>query len=166
MDATQQAARPNWFARIFWIGALIWAPIALVIGDRIAQQTQFRINDLEAIPGAGSIQRDFEGNFYHVNSAGLARRIYPKLDPPVYAMPCLDCRLVTGEQLAQTNEFCAVGVPRELPRIDFQVPCRTWALIGDGAKLMAFLVFIAPLLLIAVMRRLLLSLAQGRGSAG
>ena len=142
------------FTRMFWIFALIWGPIAFVLGDRIAEDTTFRINDLEAIYGSGTIQRDFEGAFFHVNEDGMARKIFPELDPPIYAAECLDCRLVTGEQLSQTNDFCAVGKRSELPTIHFELPCRTWAVISDGTKAMAFLVFIAPLIVLGILRRL------------
>lgn len=130
--------------RILIIAMFIWAPFAVVIGDRWADTVTFRINNLASIPGAGTIQRDSEGVFHHVNEDGRSRAVFPELDPPLYAEECLDCRLVTGEQLSQTNEFCAVGVRTQLPVIDFQLPCRTWAVISDATKVMSFLVFILP----------------------
>lgn len=148
--------------RLFIIAMLIWAPFAVVIGDRWADSVTFRINDLSSIPGTGTIQRDSEGVFYHVNSDGRARAVFPKLDPPLYAEECLDCRLVTGEQLSQTNEFCAVGVRTELPQLEFQQPCRTWAVISDASKVMAFLVFIMPLGTLLILRAIWRRLGRDR----
>ena len=141
---------------------MIWAPISLVLGDRWAESVTFRINDLSSVPGAGSIQRDAEGTFYHVNTDGRARAIYPTLEPPLYAEECLDCRLMTGEQLAQTNDFCAVGVRNQLPAIDFQQPCETWAVLSSGSKAMAFLVFIMPLAAMFVLKTLWKMLPTGK----
>ncbi len=163
MSDPRPAPQPNWFARLFWLTALIWGPIAFVLGDRLAEDTTFRINDLESIPGAGTVQRDFAGNFYHVNEDGYARKVYPQLDPPIYAEECFECRLVTGEQMAQTNDFCAVGKRSELPRVHFQLPCKTWAVISDGTKAMAFLVFIAPLIGLGVLRQLWVRVRRRRG---
>lgn len=141
---------------IFWVVAIGWGVAAWFIAQQLSAGMRFRVNDLAAIPGAGVTQRDAEGVYYHVNAAGKARAIFrpaadddgkPTMDPPVYDYDCLDCTQVTGEQMSQTNEFCASGKLSELPTVRFEIPCKTWAPIGEGRKVVAFIVFIAPIML-------------------
>lgn len=138
--------------RIYWAMVIIWGLIALVISDRLADNMKFRINDLSTIYGAGQVMRDNEGNFYHVNPAGKARKVFPTLEAPVYKDLCLDCTLVTGEQLSQVREFCAAGIRTQLPRIDFELPCKSWAVMGDGTKVVGVTLFLVPILLWPLMR--------------
>ena len=95
--------------------------------------------------------RDPEGTFFHVNTSGKARMVFPDLHTS-YGQSCLDCTLVTGEELSKTNTFCASGVPGALPKIDFELPCQSWAVIGDGPKVVAITLFLVPLLLWPMMR--------------
>lgn len=145
--------------RIYWGLVLLWGLVSIAIADRLADHMKFRINDLSVIPGAGMIMRDPEGTFFHVNSAGKSRAIFPELARD-YRQPCLDCVLVTGEQMAQTNNFCAAGVRTTLPKIDFELPCQSWAVMGDGTKVVAITLFLVPLLLWPMLR------AIGRAVAG
>jgi hypothetical protein len=138
--------------RIYWAMVIVWGLVSLVISDRLADDMKFRINDLSTIYGAGQVMRDNEGTFYHVNSTGKARRIFPVLEGPVYKELCLDCTLVTGEQLAQVREFCAAGVRTQLPAIDFELPCKSWAVMGDGTKVVGVTLFLVPILLWPLMR--------------
>lgn len=144
---------------LFWGLLAIWAVVSYVIGERLAEDMRFRVNDFSVIPGAGLVMRDAAGVFYHVNTEGRARAIFPDLAPPVYQQECLDCTLVTGEQLSQTNDFCASGRRSELPELRFEIPCQTWAPIGEGHKVMAFVVFVLPLVLLAGLRMLARQLA-------
>lgn len=146
--------------RIYWLCLLIWGFASVVLGDRLSETMKFRINDLSRIPGAGMVMRDTEGVFYHVNSDGRARAIYPELAPPEYKDSCLDCVLVTGEQLSQTNDFCAAGVSGQLPKLDFELPCRSWAVLGDGPKVVSVTLFLIPVLLWPMLR------AIGRALSG
>ena len=121
-EPRQQAARAWRGTRGFAVGRLLfwlllagWAAISWQLTDVPARAMRSRINDLSEIPGAGLIMRDPTGVFYHVNNAGRARAIFPELAPPVYDEVCLDCTLVTGEQLSQTNEFCIAGSQKSLP---------------------------------------------------
>lgn len=140
--------------RIYWLCVLIWGFASLVLGDRLAENMKFRINDLSVIPGAGMVMRDIEGTFYHVASDGRARAVYPELAANYTAGACLDCVLVTGEQLSQTNDFCAAGMRSLLPRLDFELPCRSWAVLGDGPKVVAVTLFLVPILLWPILRAL------------
>lgn len=146
--------------RIYWGFVMVWAVLSFLIADRVADYMQFRINDLSVIPGAGMVMRDPEGTFYHVNSGGKARAIYPELGTE-YRQLCLDCTLVTGEQMAQTNNFCASGVRTQLPKIEFQLPCQSWAVIGDGPKVVAITLFLVPLLLWPMLRAVSRAIAKG-----
>jgi len=137
--------------RIYWALVLVWAVISFTLADRMADGMKFRINDLSVIPGAGMIMRDTEGGFFHVNQDGKARMIFPELGAG-YRDQCLDCTLVTGEQMSQTNEFCAAGVRTQLPKLDFELPCQSWAVIGDGPKVVAVTLFLVPLLLWPLLR--------------
>lgn len=139
--------------RLYWVSLLLWAVASILIADRVADHMQFRINDLSVIPGAGMVMRDPEGTFFHVNASGKARAIYPVLETS-YRQSCLDCVLVTGEQMAQTNNFCASGVRTQLPKIDFEQPCASWAVIGDGPTVVAVTLFLLPVLLWPVLRAL------------
>lgn len=130
-----------------WLALGAWAVAAYLIGGWAAQDMRFRVNDLGAIPGAGTIMRDADGVFYHVNTQRKARAIYPSLDPPGYTDECLDCSIVTGEQLAQTQDFCVSSTPAELPELRFEVPCQTWGPIDEAQKIAGFVVFITPLLI-------------------
>lgn len=143
---------------VVWLMLAIWLGVSLYWGNQLAQDRKFRINDVDSIAGAGTIQRDFDGTFYHVRNDGKARAVYRilddgtvEIDPPVYGEPCYDCRLVSGEQLSAINDFCVTGKPDSLPRLDFEAPCETWATINNGPRVMAALVFFAPLLLIALL---------------
>jgi len=147
---------------VYWLLVLAWGLIALQIGDRIADEMKFRINDLSAIPGAGLVMRDSEGTFFHINDQGLARAIYPTLGPSTYQSECLDCALVTGEQLSQTNQFCASAVRKSLPALDFELPCQTWAVMGDGGNVITVSLFLLPLLSLPLLRTLLRALADKR----
>jgi hypothetical protein len=147
-------------SRIYWLCVLVWAFASVVLGERLSADMKFRVNDLSQIPGAGMVMRDTEGVLYHVNSDGRAREIFPELAPPEYKDSCLDCVLVTGEQLSQTNEFCAAGVRRDLPRLDFELPCRSWAVLGDGPKVVSVTLFLIPVLLWPILR------ATGRAISG
>lgn len=147
--------------RIYWSLVLVWGVISLMIADRLADQMKFRINDLSVIAGAGMVMRDPEGNFYHVDSSGKARTVYPKEDTGSNSrQQCLDCVLVTGEQMSQTNDFCAAGVRKTLPKIEFELPCQSWAVMGDGTKVVAVTLFLVPLLLWPILR------AVGRAMSG
>lgn len=137
---------------LIWAGLAVWALVAAELGQHLARDMRFRVNDLSVIPGAGLISRDPSGVFYHVNNEGKARAIYPTLAPPVYQYDCLDCALVTGEQMSATNDFCASGREAELPDLQFEIPCRTWAPIGEGAKVMGFAVWFAPVGLYGLLR--------------
>lgn len=148
--------------RVYWLLVIAWGVISLQIGDRIADETRFRINNLAAIPGAGVVMRDSEGSFYHVNSAGFARQIYPTLAPNEYKEECHDCVLVTGEQLSQTNQFCAAGVRKELPALDFQQPCETWAVMGDGDNVITVSLFLLPLLSLPLLRTVSRAISDNR----
>lgn len=137
--------------RLYWAFVLVWGVVSILIADRIAQDMKFRINDLAVIPGAGMIMRDPEGTFFHVNAAGKARAVFPEEDSS-YRQQCLDCVLVTGEQMSETNEFCASGVRRSLPNIQFELPCKSWAVMDDGNKVVAVTLFLVPLLLWPMLR--------------
>lgn len=145
--------------RIYWGFVLVWGIASILIADRLADQMKFRINDLSVIPGAGMVMRDTDGSFFHVNSSGRSRMIFPELQTD-YRELCLECTLVTGEELSKTNQFCAAGVRTQLPRIDFELPCSSWAVIGDGPKVVAITLFLVPLLLWPMLR------AIGRAMAG
>jgi len=141
-----------------------WGVAAYMIGGWVARDMRFRINDLSSIPGAGYIMRDPDGVFYHVNTAGRARAVFPKLESPGYAEECLDCTLVTGEQLSQTNQFCASSTRQELPHVRFEIPCETWGPIGEGQKIAGFLVFVTPLLLYWIFNRALRAFTQKKSN--
>jgi hypothetical protein len=140
---------------LFWLLLAIWAAISWKVSGPLSDNMRSRINDLSVIPDAGIVMRDPTGVFYHVNNAGRARAIFPELAPPVYQEVCLDCTLVTGEQLSQTNDFCIAGTKKNLPNLQFEIPCRTWAPLGEGHNVLAFGIFIVPLLLFWVLRAVL-----------
>ncbi len=140
---------------IFWGLLVVWGYASWHLAEPIAFHMRERINDLTVVPGAGIIQRDAEGVFYHVNMAGKARPIFPELGPPNYQEACYDCQLVTGEQLSQTNDFCITGIPESLPKLDFEIPCRTWAPQGTSRRVVAFGLFVAPLLAFYLLKNLL-----------
>jgi len=158
-NMNQPMPEPSRLRPVIWLALVVWAIACWFIGDKLSYDHKYRINDLESIPGAGTIQRDAEGTFYHVRGDKMARSIFQVTDsgevevgPPVYAQPCYDCRLVSGEQLAATNDFCATGRRSRLPLIDFEAPCKTWATIDSGRKVMAAVVFFVPLLLLVLIR--------------
>lgn len=151
---------------LFWLLLAGWAAISWQLTDVPARAMRSRINDLSVIPGAGLIMRDPTGVFYHVNNAGRARAIFPELAPPVYDEVCLDCTLVTGEQLSQTNDFCIAGTQKSLPRLEFELPCHTWAPLGEGHKVMAFGMFIVPLLVFWAVRAVLQRVGTPKPAAG
>lgn len=148
--------------RVYWILVLVWGVIAVQISDRVADEMKFRINDLSAIAGAGLVMRDSEGTFFHINDRGLARQIYPTLAANEYKEVCLDCVLVTGEQLSQTNQFCASSLRKELPAIEFELPCQTWAVMGDGDNVVTVSLFLLPLLALPLLRTLFRALSDKR----
>ena len=139
--------------RLYWGFILVWGVLSVLVADRVADDMKFRINDLAIIPGAGMVMRDPEGTFFHVNAAGKARAIYPKdVAETSYRQQCLDCVLVTGEQMSETNDFCAAGVRKQLPNIEFELPCQSWAVMGDGTKVVAVTLFLVPILLWPMLR--------------
>jgi hypothetical protein len=150
--------------RLYFALVMLWGVVAFFISGQIADDMKFRINDLSVIYGAGQVMRDNEGSYYHVNADGKARRIFPALEGPVYQNLCLDCTLVTGEQLAQIRDFCAAGVRSQLPHIDFEVPCKSWAVMGDGTQVVAVTLFLVPILLWPLLRAILQAVSgvQGR----
>jgi hypothetical protein len=104
--------------------------------------------------------RDRDGTFYHVNSSARAKAIFPQdiaeqMSGMAYTQECLDCSLVTGEQLAQSNEFCGSATPAELPNINWEVPCSSWAVIGDGKRILWIGIFATPLLLFSMLKILI-----------
>lgn len=142
--------------RIYWLLVLIWGMVSIVLGGRVAEGMKFRINDLSVIAGAGMVMRDAEGVFYHVNNDGRARPVYPELAAATeYKELCLDCNLVTGEQLSQTNNFCAAGIKNALPKIDFELPCKSWAVMSDGPKVVSVTLFLIPVMLFPLLRAIL-----------
>lgn len=147
---------------LFWAMLAVWAVISWNVSGPMSDNMRSRINDLSPITGAGLVMRDPAGVFYHVNPAGRARAIFPELAPPVYQEVCLDCTLVTGEQLSQTNDFCISGVKKSLPNLQFEIPCRTWAPLGEGHKVLAFGIFIVPLLGFWILRAILQRAASRR----
>lgn len=152
-------APPSFFARLaakrlYWGLLLAWAVVCFFAGERLSQDMKFRINDLSSIQGAGMVMRDVEGSYFHVNYLGQARAIYPDLAAG-YGSKCLDCVLVTGEKLAETSRFCAAGVKSKLPAVDFEVPCRSWAVMDDGSKVVAVTLFLIPVLLWPLLRAIL-----------
>ncbi len=110
---------------------LIWALCAWFIGDRIANTIEFRVNNFAIYPGAGTIQRNAEGYFYHV-------------------LPNNTARLVREDQLSATNDFCATAARTTLPDISFEVPCATGITLNDGPLVIASLVFGLPILLVLI----------------
>lgn len=150
--ASAHAVQAQRHRQIFWTLVVLWGIVAYFAGDWLADNMRFRVNDLNAISGAGQISRDAEGIYYHVNNANKARAIYPDLAPPTYAYDCLDCRRVTSEQITQITQFCATAQNDSLPELTFEVPCRTWAPQHDLAKFMSFAVFLVPLLLWPIIR--------------
>ncbi|MDB5970583.1 MAG: hypothetical protein JWQ90_3033 [Hydrocarboniphaga sp.] len=161
-DQTQRALGGALHARgfaagrlLFWGLLVIWAAISWQVSGPLSDSMRSRINDLSVIPGGGLVMRDPTGVFYHVNNAGRARAIFPELAPPVYQEVCLDCTLVTGEQLSQTNDFCISGTRKTLPALQFEIPCRTWAPLGEGHNVLAFGIFVVPLLGFWILRAIL-----------
>jgi len=158
--------------RLFWLTVFIWGVVSYFLGTQLAQGMNWRINDLAAVPGAGVVERDSEGVYYLVQSNGRASAIFtPKREdsePSTLALngQCLDCTLVTGDQLAQTNEFCAAGTLKELPRIHFEIPCRSWAPISEGPKVVSVVLFIVPILVIPMLLALLRAARNIRRNAG
>jgi hypothetical protein len=147
---------------LFWIVLAVWAAVSWHVAGPLADNMRSRINDLSVIPGAGIVMRDPTGIFYHVNNSGRARAIFPELAPPVYQEICLDCTLVTGEQLSQTNDFCISGTQKNLPNLQFEIPCRTWAPLGEGQNVLSFCIFIVPLLGFWILRAILQRAADRR----
>lgn len=144
--SAEQIAAAQRKRRIFWTLVLLWGIASYFIGPWLAQDMRFRVNDLSVIPGAGYIARDPEGIYYHVNPAGKARAIFPTLEAPIYRYECLDCTLVTGEQMSQINVFCASAERATLPELQFEIPCRTWAPQFDLPNFLTFAVFLVPLI--------------------
>ena len=148
----EQIVRAQRGRQIFWTLVALWGIVSYFAGDWLAADAKFRVNNLSAIPGAGYIARDAEGIYYHINNARRARAIYPELGPPVYDYQCLDCTVVTGEQLTQINQFCATGRRETMPQLDFEIPCSTWAPQHDLPKFLSFAVFLVPLMLWPIVR--------------
>ncbi len=137
-----------------WAIVLVWAAVCYQLGLLASDHMRFRVNDLSVIPGAGTIMRDADGVYYHVKNNGMAREIYPDLASADYNKPCYECALVTGEQMSQTNAFCASSTKSELPALDFELPCETWAPLGELHKAVGFAIFIIPLILFGLIRSL------------
>ncbi|WP_348671941.1 hypothetical protein [uncultured Abyssibacter sp.] len=138
------------------IALLLWAICAWFLGDRVAYPIEFRVNNFNIYPGAGSIQRNAEGDFFHVLPNNTARQIYPTLAPPTYFEQCPECRLVREDQLSSTNDFCATASRADLPDVSFEVPCATGITLSDGAMVIALTIFglpLAGLLIIIGIRR-------------
>lgn len=161
MQAIAPARNKLTARRVYWGFVIVWGVLSFLIADRVADHMKFRINDLSVIAGAGMVMRDPDGTFYHVNPAGKAKAIYPELGSD-YKQQCLECTLVTGEQMAQTNDFCAAGVRTQLPKIDFELPCESWAVIGDGPKVVAMTLFLVPLLLWPMLRAMARAVIKNR----
>lgn len=148
---------------VLWTLLGVWGIVAYVLGGRLSVDMRFRVNDLSTIPGAGLVQRDADGVFYHVRPDGKARAIFPSLETPGYTQECLDCTLVTGEQMSQTNDFCISGKRSELPKLAFEIPCHTWGPIGEGQKVMGFVLFIVPIAMLLLIRSVLRKLQKRQG---
>jgi hypothetical protein len=160
--------------RLFWTGVAVWAVASWLLGDAASQHMKWRINALEAIPGAGMIVRTPDGVFYHVNGDEKATVVYaPPNDHDATAdtdavsslSSCGDCTLVTGEQLATYNEFCAAGTPSELPHVIFEVPCKSWAPINEGPKVMTTVIFLVPILILPLLRMIFEASGERRRKA-
>ena len=154
---------------LLWLLAIIWLPCSFLLGDFYADKLKFRINDFSAVPGIGTVQRDQDGVFYHVNAQNEARPIFSigsdgslSVTAPIYAGECLDCNLVSGAQLSQTNDFCAVGYRTELPKVSWEAPCETWATLGNGTRTMTGVFFFAPIIIFFLTRMVLRSFVQRR----
>lgn len=74
--ASAHAVQAQRHRQIFWTLVVLWGIVAYFAGDWLADNMRFRVNDLNAISGAGQISRDAEGIYYHVNNANKARAIY------------------------------------------------------------------------------------------
>lgn len=159
--------------RLYWSAVAGWAIASWLIGDVLSQHMKWRINELSAVPGAGMIRRDAEGVFYYVSGDDKATPIFrpdannrtSDSEAQTAQSGCLDCTLVTGEQLAQTNDFCAAGVSAELPKIEFEVPCKSWAPINEGPKVMGTVIFLVPLLALPLLRMILQAGSERRRKA-
>lgn len=160
--------------RIYWIGVAAWAVASWLIGDAAAQHMKWRINDLAAIPGAGMVVRNPDGVFYHIASDDKATAVFrpsgdaqaaTDSDSVTSLASCGECTLLSGDQLAQINNFCAAGVTTELPKIVFEVPCKSWAPINEGPKVMATVIFLVPVLMLPLLRMLLEAAGDRRRKA-
>ena len=135
---------------LIWIALAIWLACAWMIGGEQAKKYEFRINNFDVLPGTGTMQRDPEGNMYHVLADGSAREVYPELSPPTYFDQCIDCRVVREDQLAGQDEFCAVGARNTLPKVEFEVPCKTSVTLDDGRAAVTTVIFLIPVVLILI----------------
>lgn len=133
-----------------WLGMLVWLICSWFLGERIAYDMEFRINNFSIYPGAGSVQRNPEGNVYHVLPDNTARQIYPTLAPPTYFEQCPECRLMREDQLSGTNDFCGTASRATLPDVTFEVPCATGITLSDGPKVVTGVVFALPIGLILI----------------
>lgn len=153
--SSEQIAQAQRGRQIFWTLVVLWGIVAYFAGDWLAEDMRFRVNDLGVISGAGYIARDAEGVYFHINNRSKARAIYPELGPAVYDYDCFDCKRVNSDQLTQITQFCATAQHDTLPKLDFEVPCSTWAPQHDLTKFLSFAVFLVPLMLWPIVRFLL-----------
>jgi len=153
--SSEQIAQAQRGRQIFWTLVVLWGIVAYFAGDWLAEDMRFRVNDLGVISGAGYIARDAEGVCFHINNRSKARAIYPELGPAVYDYDCFDCKRVNSDQLTQITQFCATAQHDTLPKLDFEVPCSTWAPQHDLTKFLSFAVFLVPLMLWPIVRFLL-----------
>lgn len=129
---------------------LIFAAGAWWGSGSLVSQYEFRINNLDALPGVGSIQRSPGGDVYHVLVDGSARAVYPELGPPSYFNQCIDCRVLRENQISATDDYCAVGSRDALPAIDFETPCATSVTIDNGRSAIALGLFAIPAVLLGI----------------
>lgn len=129
---------------------LVWLIGSWVIGERVAYDMEFRVNNFSIYPGTGSIQRNPSGNVYHVLPDNTARQVYPTLAPPTYFEQCPECRLMREGQLSGTNDFCATASRATLPQVSFEVPCGTGITLSDGPKVVTAVVYLLPIGLVLI----------------
>ena len=128
------------------IALLVWAGCAWFLGERAAYPIEFRVNNFGIYPGAGTIQRNAEGDYFHVLPNHTARQIFPTLAPPTYFEQCPECRLVREDQLSGTNDFCGTAARASLPEVSFEVPCATGITLSDGSLVVTSIIFALPVL--------------------
>ena len=146
----------GWF-KVLAILAIIalWIPASFIIASYTHYGMKFRINDLSAIEGGGTVYRDSEGNYYHARDsdspAPLARMIYPRLASG-YDHRCLTCARVSNEQLGRMREFCVAGIANKLPELIFENPCRSSIPLGQARKTISGIIFILPFVVFFIIK--------------